>query len=80
MHRPVEDCCGARSSPEVGKCAILAAVDGELREESHRDGNGYITYINDCDRDRYLDVLTLELPAARRVSWRHSHSAGPWRK
>jgi hypothetical protein len=62
------------------KVSILAAQAKGLREEAHTDENGYIRFVNDCDPDRYLNVLFNETPAALAVSCRHSHSTGPWRK
>ncbi|RAU31736.1 hypothetical protein DBY73_018695 [Enterobacter sp. RIT418] len=62
------------------KEAILAAREKGLREEAHTDENAYIRFVNDCDPDRYLDVLRNDTPAARAVNCRHAHSSGPWRK
>ncbi|RAY74048.1 hypothetical protein DP185_00155 [Enterobacter hormaechei] len=62
------------------KVAILAARERRLREEAHTDENAYIRFVNDCDLDRYLDVLRNDVPDVRAVSWRHAHSSGPWRK
>jgi hypothetical protein len=39
------------------KVAILAARERGLREEAHSHENAYIRFVNDCDPDRYLDVL-----------------------
>ncbi|OXU37308.1 hypothetical protein CP904_00645 [Enterobacter cloacae] len=50
------------------KVAILAARERGLREEAHTDENGYIHFVNDCDPDRYLDVLFNETPDAFAVN------------
>ncbi|PIK82328.1 hypothetical protein CFY86_19230 [Raoultella ornithinolytica] len=50
------------------KVAILAATCCTLRERCHKPGNGYIRFVNDCDRDRYLDVFFSDVPDARRVN------------
>ena len=50
------------------KEAILAATEKGLREEAHTDENGYIRFVNDCDPDRYLDVLFNETPEASAVN------------
>ncbi|HBD80154.1 MAG TPA: hypothetical protein DC039_05870 [Leclercia adecarboxylata] len=59
------------------KVPILAVRKEGLREEAHKDENGYIRFVNDCDPDRYPDVLPGEPPTARAVNCRHSHSIGP---
>ncbi|MNW05472.1 hypothetical protein D3C71_2017230 [compost metagenome] len=50
------------------KEAILAVTKRGLREEGHTDENGYIRFVNDCDPDRYLDVLLNDTPEARAVN------------
>ncbi|TGB60917.1 hypothetical protein CRU79_11150 [Escherichia sp. E4385] len=55
----------------VGYCllaAILSALNTGLRESSHSNGNGYSRFVNECDPDRYLDVLDNAGPAARKVN------------
>ncbi|PFF97525.1 hypothetical protein CRH02_01445 [Escherichia albertii] len=55
----------------VGYCllaAILSALNSGLRESSHSNGNGYSHFVNECDQDRYLDVLDNAGPAARKVN------------
>ncbi|EEW3329136.1 hypothetical protein EAN55_13205 [Escherichia albertii] len=48
--------------------AILSALNSGLRESSHSNGNGYSHFVNECDPDRYLDVLDNAGPAARKVN------------
>lgn len=48
--------------------AILSALNTGLRESSHSNGNGYSRFVNECDPDRYLDVLDIAGPAARKVN------------
>ncbi|KXQ33852.1 hypothetical protein AUP88_13605 [Escherichia coli] len=48
--------------------AILSALNTGLRESSHSNGNGYSRFVNECDPDRYLDVLGIAGPAARKVN------------
>ncbi|PSY67145.1 hypothetical protein C7B16_05790 [Escherichia sp. 20412-1] len=48
--------------------AILSALNTGLRESSHSNGNGYNHFVNECDPDRYLDVLDNADPAARKVN------------
>jgi len=62
------------------KEAILAARKRGLREEAHTDENAYIRFVNDCDPDRYPDVLRNDTPEACAVNFRQTHSSGPWRK
>jgi hypothetical protein len=76
-HCPVENGSNSQSPPVLSKVAILAATREGLREEGHTDGNGYIRFVNDCDPDRYLNVLEMDTPAARAVNCRHNHSTGP---
>ncbi|PPQ53493.1 hypothetical protein C4623_02155 [Escherichia albertii] len=55
----------------VGYCllaAILSALNSGLRESSHSNGNGYSHFVNECDPDRYLDVLDNAGPAAHKVN------------
>ena len=35
----------------------MSALNTGLRESSHSNGNGYSRFVNECDPDRYLDVL-----------------------
>ncbi|PUX29072.1 hypothetical protein BS412_21110 [Cronobacter turicensis] len=64
----------------LSQVAILAVRPYALREAHHSAGNGYMRFVNDCDPDRYLDDAVCGAPAAMRVTRRHTHSSGPWRK
>lgn len=38
---------------------ILSVLNIGFRESSYSNGNGYSCFVNECDLDRYFDVLDI---------------------